>query len=53
MYSTSCPKEMYPLDDKYERGENILGMMRIGRLPEGGSYLHVFDQSDLKTSAWT
>ena len=43
MYGTSCPTEFYPLNNKFERAENILGLMRIGKLPGGGTYFHSMD----------
>ena len=52
MYQTSCPEDLYQINDQYERAETIIGLMKIGWLPTGGTYLHCYSQSDFKTSAW-
>ena len=48
IYSKSCPTEIYPINEDFERGDTILGLIKLGKLPTGGSYLHLFHQSDLK-----
>ena len=54
VWLSAAPNEIFPEEpSKYVRAETIFGFMRIGKMENGGTFLHVVDQSDLKTSAWT
>ena len=30
IYSKSCPTEIYPINEDFERGETILGLIKLG-----------------------
>ena len=54
VWTSSAPNELCPEDKaKFVRAETLFGLMRIGKSQNGGTYLHVLDQTDLKISVWT
>jgi len=51
-YATACPDSFYPINKNYARAKTYRGMMRMGKMAEGGTFLHVFDHTDLNTNNW-
>ena len=54
IWNSHCPDDIYPMDiKKYVRCHSLYSMQRIGKISyNGGTYLHVIDQSDLKINTW-
>ena len=52
MWITSVPDVIYDCEPPHLRSYCIVGINKIGKLADGGCYLHVISQSDLKVSNW-
>ena len=51
VYSTSCPDEFFPYNRDFVRAQTYIGVMRFGKMKGGGTFMHIYDHSDLQTNS--
>lgn len=54
MFVSSAPDELVPNNNKFLRGDTLIGINRIGKRKDGkpGCYFHCISQTDVKISSW-